>query len=104
MTERYDTTDLVIKMTENGRDPTLSRAEPSREIADSGPVDPESMTFEELLGMLEGVIRQMGSSDIGIENVADLYERAEQLHALASARLAKVQARIERITAGGDRA
>jgi exonuclease VII small subunit len=37
----------------------------------------------------------MASGDIGIEEVADLYEKAERLHAVAAERLAKVQARID---------
>jgi exonuclease VII small subunit len=41
----------------------------------------------------------MASGDIGIEEVADLYEKAERLHALAAERLAKVQARIDALAA-----
>ena len=37
----------------------------------------------------------MAAGDIGIEEAADLYERAGALHALAGERLARVQARIE---------
>jgi exodeoxyribonuclease VII small subunit len=84
-----------------GPDPSSGQKGDGRAASSDGPADPDAMSFEELLGVLEGVIRQMGSADIGIENVADLYEKAEKLHAMASARLAKVQARIERITAEG---
>ena len=53
------------------------------------------MTFEQLLEELEAMTRRMAAGDIGIEEAADLYERAGALHALAGERLARVQARIE---------
>jgi exodeoxyribonuclease VII small subunit len=55
----------------------------------------ESMTFEQLLSALEKLTDRMASGEIGIEEAADLYEQAELLHALATERLARVQARIE---------
>jgi exodeoxyribonuclease VII small subunit len=55
----------------------------------------ETMTFEELLAALEQLTDRMASGEIGIEEAADLYEQAEQLHGLAAERLARVQARIE---------
>jgi exodeoxyribonuclease VII small subunit len=55
----------------------------------------EQMTFEQLLTALEKLTDRMSSGEIGIEEAADLYEQAELLHALASERLARVQARIE---------
>jgi exodeoxyribonuclease VII small subunit len=59
----------------------------------------EEMTFEQLVAELEHLTERMASGDIGIEEVADLYEKAEQLHALAAERLAKVQARIDALAA-----
>ena len=61
----------------------------------------EKMTFEQLVAELEQLTERMASGDIGIEEVADLYEKAEQLHALAAERLANVQARIDAL-AGKD--
>ena len=61
----------------------------------------EKMTFEQLVAELELLTERMASGDIGIEEVADLYETAERLHALAAERLAKVQARIDAL-AGKD--
>lgn len=58
-----------------------------------------TMTFEQLLEELERVTRQMASGDIGIEQVADLYERAETLHAEAATRLERVRERIARLAA-----
>jgi exodeoxyribonuclease VII small subunit len=55
----------------------------------------DQMTFEELVAALEQLTDRMASGDIGIEEVADLYEQAELLHALAAERLARVQDRIE---------
>jgi exonuclease VII small subunit len=43
----------------------------------------------------------MAAGDIGIEEVADLYERAGRLHAAASDRLAQVRARIDALSQDG---
>jgi exodeoxyribonuclease VII small subunit len=55
----------------------------------------DAMTFEQLVAALEQLTDRMASGEIGIEEAADLYEQAEQLHARATERLARVQARIE---------
>ena len=56
-------------------------------------------TFEELLSALEAVTDRLAAGDVGIEAAADLYEEAQGLHRLASARLAQVQARVDALTA-----
>lgn len=56
-------------------------------------------TFEEIMAELETVTGQLAAGDIGIEAAAELYERAERLHARASERLDQVRARVERLTA-----
>jgi exodeoxyribonuclease VII small subunit len=61
----------------------------------------QSLTYEQLVEALEELTRRMADGDIGIEEAVDLYERAGQLHAQAAERLARVQARIERL-AGDD--
>lgn len=66
----------------------------------SVPGGEESLSFEELLEALEDLTRRMADGSIGIEEVVDLYERAGRLHALASERLSRVQARIEEL--GGE--
>ncbi|HEY2301483.1 MAG TPA: exodeoxyribonuclease VII small subunit [Acidimicrobiales bacterium] len=62
--------------------------------------DYTAMTFEQLVDTLEGLTDRMASGEIGIEEAADLYEQAEEIHALAAERLARVQARIEARAAG----
>jgi exodeoxyribonuclease VII small subunit len=59
----------------------------------------DQLTFEELVMALEELTDRMASGDIGIEEVADLYEKAEVLHALAAERLERVQARIDALAA-----
>ncbi|HWW52797.1 MAG TPA: exodeoxyribonuclease VII small subunit [Acidimicrobiales bacterium] len=61
--------------------------------------DPGSLTYEQLIEALETLTARMAAGDIGIEEVADLYERAGRLHAEAAARLARVRERIEGMTA-----
>jgi exodeoxyribonuclease VII small subunit len=58
----------------------------------------ESRTFEELMSELEAVTERLAVGDLGIEAAADLYAEALRLHALASERLAQVQARVEALT------
>lgn len=59
--------------------------------------DYDAMTFEQLLDALEQLTDRMASGQIGIEEAAELYEEAGRLHALATARLERVQARIDRL-------
>ena len=66
----------------------------------SGGHGDEGRTFEQLMTELETLTEKLAAGDIGIEAAADLYERAEKLHALAAARLAQVRARVEGLAAG----
>jgi exodeoxyribonuclease VII small subunit len=52
-------------------------------------------TFEELMAELEAATERLATGELGIEAATELYERAERLHALATERLAQVQARVE---------
>jgi exodeoxyribonuclease VII small subunit len=56
-------------------------------------------TFEDLMADLESITERLAAGDLGIEAAADLYERAEQLHALATERLTQVKARVEGLAA-----
>jgi exodeoxyribonuclease VII small subunit len=67
--------------------------------ADSRP--DESRSFEELVAELEELTERLAAGDLGIEASADLYERAERLHALATERLGQVKARVERLAGEG---
>lgn len=59
----------------------------------------DGRTFEQLLDELESLTQRMASGDIGIEQAADLYERAGELHRIASERLARVRERIDSMSA-----
>lgn len=59
--------------------------------------DYEAWAFEQLVEELESLTERMASGDIGIEEAADLYEKAQRLHTLAEERLQRVQQRIERL-------
>jgi exodeoxyribonuclease VII small subunit len=59
------------------------------------PVEASARTFEDLMAELEEVTDRLATGELGIEAAADLYERAERLHGLATERLAQVQARVE---------
>lgn len=62
------------------------------------------LTFEQLVGELETVTEALATGELGIEDAVDLYERAERLHALASARLAQVQERVDSLRSHGSAA
>jgi exodeoxyribonuclease VII small subunit len=62
-------------------------------------VDLNALTYEQLVEALESLTARMAAGDIGIEEVADLYERAGELHAAAAARLARVRERIDGMAA-----
>jgi exodeoxyribonuclease VII small subunit len=69
---------------------------PSRDgPGDGGTTD--ERTFEELMADLEAITERLAAGDLGIEAAADLFERAETLHALATERLTQVRARVERM-------
>ena len=55
----------------------------------------DALSFEELVDRLEALTAQLADGGIGIERAADLYERAQRLHAAATARLEAVAKRIE---------
>ena len=58
---------------------------------------PKEQTFEELMAELESITEKLAAGDLGIEAAADLFERAEALHAQATERLLQVRARVERL-------
>lgn len=59
----------------------------------------ERCSYEELIDTMEALTARMAGGDIGIEEVADLYERVGRLHAEATSRLARVRQRIEGLMA-----
>ncbi|HET9075439.1 MAG TPA: exodeoxyribonuclease VII small subunit [Acidimicrobiales bacterium] len=65
-------------------------------MSTAGSSDP---TFEQIMAELEEVTARLAAGDIGIEAAADLYERAEKLHARATERLDQVRSRVEQMTA-----
>lgn len=67
-------------------------------MTDVGP----DRTFEELMSELEEVTGRLAAGDLGIEAAADLYERAERLHAAATLKLAQVRQRVEKLPPGQD--
>ena len=60
--------------------------------------DYQGLTFEQLVAELEQLTARMAAEDVGIEEAAELYEKAVLLHRLAAARLEQVQARIESLS------
>jgi exodeoxyribonuclease VII small subunit len=73
-------------------------------VSDAQRQDPDAgRSFEDLMAELEQVTETLASGELGIEAAADLYERAQHLHGLASDRLAQVQQRIERLSQPGSK-
>lgn len=59
--------------------------------------EPKHRSFEDLIAELEAVAASMDRGEIGIEEAANLYERASALHREATARLAAVQERVSEL-------
>ena len=66
-------------------------------MSDDAADDVDGLSFEELVDRLEALTAQLADGAIGIERAADLYERAQRLHAAAAARLDAVAKRIEQL-------
>ncbi len=64
-------------------------------MTDPAADDLDGLSFEELVDRLEALTAQLADGGIGIERAADLYERAQLLHAAATARLDAVARRID---------
>lgn len=79
-------------------DPVRSARPDAAPVPTAGP----DATFEQIMSELEAVTDRLASGELGIEAAADLYERAERLHAQASERLAQVQTRVDRLAGGTD--
>lgn len=62
----------------------------------------EAMRFEELVSTLEDLTRKISDAEVGIEEAAELYERAKVVHRMASERLDAIRRRIDEIDAGDD--
>lgn len=78
----------------------LARMDEGRSGA--GTPDISSMSFEDALKALEGIVRRLESGDVPLDDSIDLYEQGEKLRAHCQARLDAAQARIEKIVAGAD--
>ena len=63
-------------------------------MTSDGAEDLDRLTYEQLLERLESLTERMASGDIGIEEATELYERASALHAVATERLERIEARI----------
>lgn len=62
----------------------------------------ESLSFEDALRDLEGIVRRLESGDVPLEDSITLYEKGEKLRQHCQKRLDAAQTRIERIVAGPD--
>ena len=57
----------------------------------------ETLSFEEALNELEGIVHQLETGDATLEDSIVLYERGNRLRARCAERLDRAQARIEAI-------
>jgi exodeoxyribonuclease VII small subunit len=60
------------------------------------------LSFEAALAELEGIVRQLETGDVALDQSVALYARGDALRAHCEARLASAQARIEQISVGPD--
>jgi exodeoxyribonuclease VII small subunit len=62
------------------------------------PVD--KMTFEEALGELEGIVRQLETGEVELEKSIAIYERGAALRAHCEGRLRSAELKVEQIVQG----
>jgi exodeoxyribonuclease VII small subunit len=62
----------------------------------------QDLTYEQIVEQLEAVTAELADGSAGIEAAADLYEKAQQLHAAASARLDQVRQRLDALAPSED--
>ncbi|MBT5765960.1 MAG: exodeoxyribonuclease VII small subunit [Kordiimonadaceae bacterium] len=60
------------------------------------------MDFEEALGALEEIVRNLESGQVSLEKSIDIYTRGTQLRAHCDEKLKDATARIEKITKSGN--
>lgn len=66
------------------------------------PDDITSMKFEEALGALEDIVRNLESGQVSLEQSIDIYTRGTHLKAHCEDKLKDATARIEKIAASAD--
>ncbi|MDC0081332.1 MAG: exodeoxyribonuclease VII small subunit [Emcibacteraceae bacterium] len=66
------------------------------------PDDIKKMKFEEALGVLEDIVRNLESGEVSLEQSIDIYTRGTQLKAHCEEKLKDATARIEKITSSAN--
>lgn len=64
--------------------------------------DFSQLSFEEALKRLETIVARLESGDAALDEAISLYAQGDALRQQCEARLAAAQARIEKISVGGD--
>jgi exodeoxyribonuclease VII small subunit len=64
--------------------------------------DPATLTFEDALKELEGIVTKLEGGQVSLEDSITLYERGEKLKARCEALLKDAEMRIEKITLSAD--
>lgn len=66
------------------------------------PDDIKKMKFEEALGVLEDIVRNLESGEVSLEQSIDIYTRGTQLKAHCEEKLKDATTRIEKITSSAN--
>ncbi|WP_157217444.1 exodeoxyribonuclease VII small subunit [Flavisphingomonas formosensis] len=61
-----------------------------------------TLSFEDALRRLEAIVQRLESGDVPLDQSIELYAEGDRLRQQCEARLQAAQARIEKITLGGD--
>lgn len=76
-----------------------SAAKPS---AGTEPVDPDSLSFEDALAELEGIVRRLEGGEVKLDQAVGAYERGVALKRACERKLAEARLRVERISVAED--
>lgn len=69
-------------------------------MADAKEKPVDKMSFEEALGELEGIVKQLEAGEVELEKSITIYERGAALKAHCEARLKSAELKVEQIVQG----
>ena len=66
--------------------------------------DAGTLSFEDAMSELEGIVVQLESGDVALEKSIQIYERGEALRTRCDVLLKQAESRVEKISATGEQA
>jgi len=71
-------------------------------MSETPPPDIDTLSFEQALAELEGIVQQLESGEVELEKSIAIYERGAALRAHCEGKLKNAELKVERIVRGED--